>query len=362
MSIAPAINNSDHVDLPTGRSITYKLSSSLHFSMSNLLRNKNLIPTVATPQRRFMMHTSLVKTWGQPPTYTEVDTPPTPPQDSDLTQVKLIATGLHRLVKARAAGTHYSATTLPHIPGVDGVGTTSSGQQVYFSTLGTGGSFSEIINVPNKDITPLPEGVDPMQVAALANPAISSWSALKTRTFDLPDNFTVVINGVTTASGNIAINIARAFGAGKVIGVARNAKAMEALDLDERITLCNNIEETDFAKLGDVDVVLDYLWGTPAVCLLKSLKSNRTVQFVQIGSMAGAEVALPGSVLRSKDIVVRGSGPGAWKLTDLQESLPGLLLALKSVPARKLRIVKLSDVEKVWNDEGERMVFVPEMR
>ncbi|KUJ20228.1 uncharacterized protein LY89DRAFT_780061 [Mollisia scopiformis] len=305
------------------------------------------------------MHTALVTSWDHLPTYAEVETPAFPSEGSDIVQIKLIATGLHRLVKSRAAGTHYSAKTLPHIPGVDGVGTTPSGQVVYFSTIGTGGSFSEVINVPKKDTTPLPVGVDPLQAAALVNPALSSWLALAYRTFNLPENFTAVIHGVTTASGAISINVAKALGAGRVIGVARNAKAMEALDLDQRITLREKIEETDFSTLGDVDVVLDYLYGAPVVHLLKSLNSKRPVQVVQIGSMAGTEAALPGAVLRSKDITLRGSGPGAFKISDLVDSLPGLLNVLKSVPERDLRVVSLVDVKKVWNQGGERIVFIP---
>ena len=114
-----------------------------------------------------------------------------------------------------------------------------------------------------------------------------------------------------------------------------------------------------FSALGDVDVVLDYLYGQPVVHLLKSLKSKRPVQYVQIGGMAGLEVSLPGAILRSKDITIRGAGPGAWTFRDLAESVPGILTALKDVPKRDVRVVKLSEVEKVWNDSGDRMVFIP---
>ncbi|CZR68386.1 uncharacterized protein PAC_18285 [Phialocephala subalpina] len=305
------------------------------------------------------MHTALVTSWGQPPKYTEIEAPPMPKEGSELLQIKLIATGLSQLVKSRAAGTHYSAKTLPHVPGADGVGITATGQTVYFSTMATGGSFSEIINVPKRDITLLPEGVDPVQAAMLVNPAFSSYLALKTRTFNLPKNFTVVILGVTTASGGVAIHIAKEFGAGRVIGIGRNVKAMEALDLDERIQLRDPVEETDLSGLGDVDVVLDYLYGPPVVYLLKSLNSKRCVQYVQIGSLAGLEASLPSAVLRSKDITMRGAGPGAWTMQQLAESMPGVLNALKNVPKRNVKVVKLEEVEKVWNDGGERIVFVP---
>lgn len=306
------------------------------------------------------MHTALVTKWGEIPKYVEVDTPPTPPADSGLIQIKLVAAGLHQVVKSRTTGTHYSAKTLPHVPGVDGVGTTSDGKHVYFSTIATGGSMSEIINVPKAATTPFPEGLDPVQAAALVNPALSSWMAMRTRTFDLPKDFTVLIMGATTMSGTIAIPLVRSLGAAKVIGVARNVAALEALGLDETIQLKEPAEKTDFSKLGDVDVILDYLWGPPTMHLFNQLASKVPVQFVQIGIMAGAEANLAAANLRSKNITMRGAGPGAWTFPQLIGEYGNILNVLKSVGKQEVRVVKLADVEKVWEEKSAtRIVFVP---
>lgn len=306
------------------------------------------------------MHTALVTKWGETPKYVEVDTPQVPSPDSGLIQIKLVASGLHQVVRSRAEGTHYSAKTLPHVPGVDGVATTADGKFVYFSTIATGGSMSEVINVPKKDITPFPEGLDPVQAAALLNPAMSSWMAMRTRTFDLPKNFTVLIMGATTMSGTVAIPLVRSLGAAKVIGVARNVTALEALGLDETIQLMDAAEKTDFSKLGDVDVILDYLWGPPTAHLFNQLASKVPVQFVQVGSMAGLEANLVSANLRSKNITMRGAGPGAWTFPQLVGEYGNILNALKSVSKQDVRIVKLADIEKVWNEKSaKRIVFVP---
>ncbi|KAE9367550.1 quinone oxidoreductase [Stipitochalara longipes BDJ] len=306
------------------------------------------------------MHTALVTKWGEIPKYLEVDTPPVPSADSDTIQVKLVASGVHQVVRSRAEGTHYSARTLPHVPGVDGVATTSEGKYVYFSTLATGGSMSEFINVPKKDTRPLPEGLDPVQVAALLNPAMSSWMAMQTRTSNLPKNFTVLIMGATTISGTIAISLVRSLGAAKVIGVARNIAALETLGLDETIQLTEPAEKTDFSKLGDVDVILDYLWGPPTVHLFNQLASKIPVQYVQIGSMAGLEANLASANLRSKNITVRGAGPGSWTFPQLVGEYGNILNALKSVKKQEVNVVKLADIEKVWNEKSAtRTVFVP---
>jgi len=306
------------------------------------------------------MHTALITKWGEIPKYVEVDTPPVPAADSDLIQVKLVASGVHQVVRLRAEGTHYSAKTLPHVPGIDGVATTSDGKYVYISTLATGGSMSEVINIRKIDTRPLPEGLDPVQVAALVNPAMSSWMAMQTRTSNLPTNFTVLIMGATTMSGRLAIPLVRSLGAAKVIGLARNLTALEALDLDETIQLMDPAEKTDFSKLGDVDVILDYLWGPPTAHLFNQLASKVPVQYVQIGSMAGEEANLASANLRSKNITMRGSGSGAWTLPQLIGEYSNILNALKSVKKQEVNVMKLADIEKVWSEKSStRTVFVP---
>lgn len=183
------------------------------------------------------MFTASVLEWGHAPEHIQTETPRVPRADSGNVQLKVLAAGLHRLVQSRAAGTHYSSGNLPHIPGTDGVGTTQDGPVVYFSMFKTGGSFSAVVNVPKQAVTPLPEGVDPYQVAAFVNPALSSWMAWSKRTNTLPPGFSVLIMGARSASGAIAISIARALGASKVIGSARDVTSLSTLALDETITL-----------------------------------------------------------------------------------------------------------------------------
>ena len=70
---------------------------------------------------------------------------------------------------------------------------------------------------------------------------------------------------------------------------------------------------------------------------------------------------LPGAVLRSKNLTIRGSGPGAWRLADAVEVLPQLLEALKELGKQDVRAVPLSEVESEWvKPKGtERIVFAP---
>ncbi|KAI0690717.1 hypothetical protein C8T65DRAFT_745696, partial [Cerioporus squamosus] len=186
-----------------------------------------------------------VSSWGSPPVYTAVTAPPAPLPESGIVQIRVLAAGAHQLVRSRAAGKHYTSGPLPHVVGVDGVGSTvPGGKLVYFITLRTGGgSFAEVVNVPKSYVFDLPEGVKPEAVAAMVNPAMSSWMAIKTRVdmTQLPkEGWTALVVGATSASGVIAAATARKLGATKVIGVARNAEKLAAVpNIDVQVVIAD---------------------------------------------------------------------------------------------------------------------------
>jgi NADPH:quinone reductase-like Zn-dependent oxidoreductase len=305
------------------------------------------------------MRAITVASWGAPPTFTADH--PDPVGSDDTITIKVLAAGLHSLVRSQAAGQHYSTkfAKVPYIPGADGVGTSPDGQVVYFSSIATGGAFAEYVNVPKSAVVPVPAGADPVHVAGLVNPGMSSWMALAARVDDLPPNWTVVIVGVTAISARVAVEFVRAKGAGKVIGVARNAKEMAALNLDQAVVLADDPAHTDFTSVGDVHVILDYLYGPATLALLDALDSKVPTQYVQIGSVAALEMPLPAAILRSKDITMRGAGPGSWSLAHFGRELPGLLAAVAKLPDMDLKVRRLEDADAAWAAKRERTVFVP---
>ncbi|TKA67935.1 hypothetical protein B0A55_06567 [Friedmanniomyces simplex] len=287
------------------------------------------------------MHQAQVQEWGQAPKFIEVDEPAL---GVDEVRITVLATGVHQVVRSRAAGKHYSSGKLPHVPGVDGVGETDDGQMVYWFSMERG-TMADRVNIPKRNIRPLPEGPDPVQAAGIINPALSSWMAFKTRTKDLPAHFTVLIVGATSASGRVAISLARALGAKRVIGAGRNKTIMETLGLDGTVVIADKPEETDWSALGDVDVILDYVYGPVTAHLLASLKSRRATQYVHIGALSGQDLLLPGAVLRSKNLTIRGSGPGAWAMHEMAQSIDELLALVKGIPEQPIKLAKLEDIE-----------------
>lgn len=324
-------------------------------------KQHNLLATIyplTEIRHQSTMRQALISQWGEKPKLVRPSETPGPKPDE--MRIKVEAVGIHRLVRARASGEHYSSGSLPQIPGVDGVGTTEDGQGRYFISYNSG-TLADYVNVPKLMTFSLPNGMnDYVQIAATVNPAISSWMALKMRSKDLPQDFTCLIIGATSASGRVAIPLARALGAKQVIGAARNQTTLDSLGLDRTIILTDTPQQTDFSNLDDVDVILDYVYGPITIHLLGSLRAPKPVQYIHIGSLAAKEMSLSGEVLRSKDITIRGAGAGSWSRRALVETMPALLATLPTIPEQAVRTVRLEDIETEWDYAGlERLVFVP---
>jgi NADPH:quinone reductase-like Zn-dependent oxidoreductase len=232
--------------------------------------------------------------------------------------------------------------------------------------------MAERAAVRREQCIPLPDGVDDVTAAAIANPGMSSWAALKERAH-LVAGENVLINGATGVAGKLAVQIARHMGAKKIIATGRNAQALEELKelgADVVIPLTLSAEDLEAALheqfAGDgVHVVLDYLWGKSAEMLIvaaaKADQDGVQLRYVNIGSMSGGDISLPAAALRSSDLLLMGSGIGSVSLAGLLGAIHGVMQAV--VPG-KLQIetetVPLADVEENWNkDSGRsRVVFV----
>jgi len=316
------------------------------------------------------MKAAVVKGAGERPVYMEFEEPRATPGHR---LVDVTASALSRLAQGRASGTHYSSGgQYPFVVGVDGVGRLDDGQRIYFfGAPAPFGAMAERTLVPDMQCVPLPAALDDVTAAAIAIPGMSSWAALTERA-RLVAGETVLVNGATGTSGRLAVRIAKHLGAAKVIATGRNAAALDALlnaGVDAVVSLQQ--DDTHLARALEphfracVDVVLDYLWGASAQTLLvaaaKAAPDGRRLRFVQIGSMGGADVLLPGAVLRATAIELMGSGLGSVPLPRLLDSVRGVFDA--AGPARltiETRTVPLSDVGEHWGDANSlvRPVFM----
>jgi NADPH:quinone reductase-like Zn-dependent oxidoreductase len=154
------------------------------------------------------------------------------------------------------------------VVGIDGVGRLDDGDRVYFVLpRAPHGSMAERTVVASAQCIALPDELDDVTAAAIANPGMSSWAAYTERA-RLKAGETVLVNGATGTAGRLAVQIAKHLGAKKVIATARNADALEpvrALGADVTIPLGENeaaLERCLMAQFSEgVDVVIDYLWA-----------------------------------------------------------------------------------------------------
>src|SRR5207302_3083902 len=94
------------------------------------------------------------------------------------------------------------------------------------------------------------------------------------------------------AVGQIAVQCAKLMGARRVVACARNTDALaqlRGLGADEIVPIGDGdlTSALKDAAGGDVDAVIDPLWGEPAVAALKALGGGG--RLVHLGTSAGPE-------------------------------------------------------------------------
>jgi NADPH:quinone reductase-like Zn-dependent oxidoreductase len=301
------------------------------------------------------------------------ETFPDPVAGPDEVLITVKASALKQLDKLKVSGRHY--TTFDHLPatvGVDGTGILEDGTRVYAG--GISGMMAEKSLVKKGSWVELPDDISFTIAAALPNALMGSDGALLYRA-GIKKGDVVLVNGATGVSGKMAVQLAKLRGAAKVIATGRNAAILDELKIlgaDEVISLKQNDEDILQTIIGiqretPVDIVIDYLWGHPAVLLLTAFKksSPHKIRFVTVGEMAGADLSLASGVLRSTRIELLGSGIGSISKEEMnryfKEELPVMFrLAASGRLKIDIETAALKDIEEVWGQDaaaGKRLVI-----
>ncbi len=219
------------------------------------------------------------------------------------------------------------------MPGIDGVGRTADGTLRYFILPDTAmGSMAERTVIDLRRSIDLPADSDPVAVAAAMNPAMSSWVGLRRRIGDVPRDRVLVL-GATGNAGRLAIQVAKALGARRVVAAGRDERrlaTLPALGADGTVSLAGEDDEVGdelAAAAADVDLVIDYLWGEPAAAAMRALVTARPdraapLTWLQIGSVAGPTCPIPSAALRAARLQIVGSGQGSVPTRDILAELP----------------------------------------
>lgn len=314
------------------------------------------------------MKAAVVNTLGHAPVYGNFSLPNELGKHQVIADV--LAVGLHPRVRSQADGSHYTSTgELPLVPGMDGVARLADGSLRYF-ILGDSalGSMAERTVVDLRRSVELPADTDVVQIAAAMNPAMSSWIALRHRVDFLPGQ-RVMIMGATGSAGRLAVQVARLLGAGRVTAVGRGSSRLATVGADATVDLSAEpaVVAAGLAEAGStVDVVIDYLWGQPTADALRAIVPARAddsqrLRWIQIGSVAGAESAIPSAALRATNLHIVGSGQGSVSTADIVTELAELAAAVNSGSFKlDVKQVPLAQVEGTWSEaSSERIVILP---
>jgi NADPH:quinone reductase-like Zn-dependent oxidoreductase len=321
------------------------------------------------------MKAAIVKAPGSNPVYGDFNQPVA---GSGQTIITVSASALSPLTKARASGAHYSSdSAFPAVAGTDGVGRTSEGRRVYFVLPEAPfGALAEKSLVNVQHCIPLPDALDDVTAAAIANPGMSGWASMVERA-RLKAGESVLINGATGTGGRLAVQLAKYLGAAKVIATGRNKLELEevkALGADVTIpftlgeshpTGAKQYEQALIAEFAPgIDIVIDYLWGESAktiiIAIAKATEGAKPIRFVHVGAASREEnIELPGAALRSSAIQLMGSGLKSVPFPKLLDSIRNVFEAAS--PARfqiAIKSVPLSTVEQVWDSPGKPRVVL----
>jgi NADPH2:quinone reductase len=190
----------------------------------------------------------------------------------------------HVLVDVHSAGVNYADThttdnsylvpqRLPFVPGAEVVGVARNGPYAgrRVAALVPGGGYAEQVLAPERAVFPLPDEVTDGVALALVLQGTTAWHLLRTSTRLAPGE-SVVVHAAGGGVGSIAVQLARQWGAGRVIATASTAQKRElALGLGAHaavdVSATSSADEVrdllrDANEGRDVDVVLEMTGGT----------------------------------------------------------------------------------------------------
>ncbi|WP_295702802.1 zinc-binding alcohol dehydrogenase family protein [Lapillicoccus sp.] len=240
-----------------------------------------------------------------------------PQRRSGQTVLDVVAAPLNPLDLLIASGGFHSARhEQPYVPGSECVGVVTQsdryepGTWVYaecHASPDTPGSLATQLVVADDDVLPLPRGLDPVGAAAVGNSGTAAYLPLVEEAGLRPGE-TVLVLGATGAVGQIAVQVARRLGAGRVIGVGRDASTLERVRglgadavLELRVGECtDDLAARILAASGPVDVV----YGRPLEASLQVCAPRARV--VNVGNLAGPTTQVPAGLLRGRQLTLSG--------------------------------------------------------
>jgi NADPH:quinone reductase len=255
--------------------------------------------------------------------------------------VEIKAIGVNYADTARREGQYVVKTPLPFIPGAEIAGVVAAvGEKVTTVKPGTrvvtlieSGGYSEFALADERSLIPLPDQLDFQNAAALPLQGLSAYHVLKTMG-RLEKGETVLVHAAAGGVGTLAVQLAKLFGAGKIIATASSAEKLELARQMGADVLVNYTESTWVEQVLEatggkgVDVALEMVGGDVFNKTLKCLATfGRLVVF---GAASGEQSKMyPSSLMARNQSVIGFFLPQIMRKPELlQPSLVELLTYL----------------------------------
>lgn len=252
--------------------------------------------------------------------------------------IKVKAIGVNFADTARREGAYVVPTELPFIPGSEVSGVIEeTGAEVQNIEIGQrvltsieSGGYAEYVKVNKAALMPMPDGVSYEEAVSLPVQGQSAYHILKTMG-RMEKGETILVHAASGGVGLLAVQLAKLFGAGKVIATASTEEKLQlakSMGADHLINYTEDDWEDEVLQATEgkgVDVALEMVGGDVFHKTRKVLgEFGRLVIF---GVASGEQVKFdPASLMGANQSVIGFFLPQIMKRRDLfQSSLEELL-------------------------------------
>lgn len=247
-----------------------------------------------------------ISEFGGPEVLKLVDLPDPEPADGELL-IRVRRAGLNYADTHQRTNSYLAPAQLPLVPGTEVAGVRADTGERVVAITGTGG-YAELATAPTQMTFPVPDGVDDETALALMLQGLTAWHLYRT-CGRVAGGESVVVHAAAGGVGSIAVQLGKAFGAGRVIATASTEeKRRLALELGadaatdagadgmaDRLIECNDGRR--------VDIVFEMSGGEVFTQSMKALGTFG--RMVVYGIASGTPNQVPsGALLRRSQSVI----------------------------------------------------------
>jgi NADPH:quinone reductase len=232
---------------------------------------------------------------------------PVPEPGPDEVLIKVARAGLNFADTHTRTNSYVRKATLPLVPGGEVAGVREDTGERVVALVGDGG-YAEYAIAPRELVYPIPDGLDEGAALALIIQGLTAWHLYRTAGH-VAAGESVVVHSAAGGVGSLAVQLGRAFGAGRLIATASSSeKRALALELGADVAIdaaAEGLTERLLQANGSqpVDVVFDMAGGAVFDASYQALAPLGRIVVCGIASQEPNELRT-GSLLRHSRSVV----------------------------------------------------------